>query len=368
MNVFYSFRTQCGMVDALFQAVLSGDKLKVNELRANGRTLTYMVKLTLVNGGGGMLCTDPISQLWNYYLADLEHIGAEDFIYISRVFREEAGKPLYYSDTVGHAIGGFFYNTEVFICLTECYDLKRLKKKQTLQEIIRQNKTELLAVCENLGWLKNTTTRDELIEYASKKGKVECTAWLLDFKNRTADLAAERAKAEKRAELELNADPNSVTELRKSWNYEKQEDGTIIITGYKGSQNIVTVPGRIGKDPVTAIGEYAFSPNAPRLTHDKELLRAQIEKIAVPASVRTIGRFAFGGYTYDHKTWRHIDSLPEVVLPRTLDIFGSRQAAEEGANIFNVSVGGITAVIPHLENAEYYCKKNGIPYSFEEDK
>lgn len=368
MNDFYSFGTQYGQADALFRAVLSADKPKVNTLRANGTTLTDEVKQTLVNGGGSMFSNDPKANLWYYYLTDLGYMSAEDFVYISRIFREETGEPLYYSDTVGDAIGMFFYNTEVFICLTECYDLKRLKKKQTLQKIIHQNEIGLLAVCEKLGWLKNTKTRDELIEYANQEGKTECAAWLLDFKNRTADIAAERAKAEKKVERELNADPNSVTELRKSWRYEKREDGTIIITGYKGAQKIVTVPERIGKDPVTAIGEYAFSPNAPRLTYDKEMLRAQIEKIVVSASVRMIGRFAFGGYTYDHKTWQHINSLPEVVLPHTLDIFGSRQAAEEGANIFHITVSGITAVIPRMENAEYYCKKNGIPYTFEEDK
>lgn len=367
MNDFYSFGTQYGQADALFRAVLSSDKPKVNTLRANGTTLTDKVKQTLVNGGGSMFSNDPKANLWYYYLTDLGYMSAEDFVYVSRIFREETGEPLYYSDTVGDAIGIIFYNTEVFICLAECYDLKRLKKKQTLQEIIRQNKTGLLAVCEKLGWMKNTKTRDELIEFANKEVKTECAAWLLDFKNRTADIAAERAKAEKKAEREFNADPNSVTELRKSWRYEKREDSTIIITGYKGAQKIVTVPKKIGKDPVTAIGEYAFSPNAPRLTHDKELLRAQIKKIVVPSSVGTIGRFAFGGYTYDHKTWQHINSLLEVVLPRTLDIFKSRQAAEEGASIFNIPVSGITAVIPRMENAEYYCKKNGIPYSFEED-
>lgn len=368
MADFYSFETQYGQADALFRAVLSGDKPQADTLRANGTALTDEVKRTLVNGGGSMFSNDPKSNLWYYYLTDLGNIGAEDFIYLSRVFREETGEPLYYSDTLGAAIGDIFYDTGVFTCIAECYDIKRIKKKRTLQAMIRRNKTELLAVCEKLGWLKNTKTRDELIEYSRQREKTESTAWLLDFKNRTADIAAERAKAEKKAEREMNADPNSVTELRKIWRFEKREDGTIIITGYKGAQKLVTVPERIGKAPVTAIGEYAFSPNAPRLTHDKELLRTQVEKIVVPSSVRTIGRLAFGGYAYDYRTWQHINSLPEVILPRTLDIFESRQAAEDGANIFYTDIDGIMAVIPRLENAEYYCKKNNIPYSFGEDK
>ena len=35
------------------------------------------------------------------------------------------------------------------------------------------------------------------------------SAWLLDFKNRTADFAAERKKAEQKMMRELNANPNS---------------------------------------------------------------------------------------------------------------------------------------------------------------
>ena len=194
MNDFYSFGTQYGQADALFRAALSADKLRVNTLRANGTTLTDEVKQTLLSGGGSMCSNDPKVNLWYYYLTDLGYLSAEDFIYASRIFRDETGGPLYYSDTFGAAIVNILYEMNVFICITECYDLKRIKKKQTLQTIIRKNKTELLAICEKLGWLKNTKTRDELIEYAQQNNRIECVAWLLNFKNRTADFAAERAR------------------------------------------------------------------------------------------------------------------------------------------------------------------------------
>lgn len=59
---------------------------------------------------------------------------------------------------------------------------------------------------------------------------------------------------------ELNANPNSVAELKKVWGYEKREDGTMIITRYKGTNTEIDVPEKIGNSVVTAIGDWAFSP------------------------------------------------------------------------------------------------------------
>ena len=49
-----------------------------------------------------------------------------------------------------------------------------------------------------------------MIAYASEKGKTEILAWLLDYKNRTADFAAEQKKADRKLMQELNCAPDSV--------------------------------------------------------------------------------------------------------------------------------------------------------------
>lgn len=46
-----------------------------------------------------------------------------------------------------------------------------------------------------------------MIAYAAEKKAAECSAYLLDFKNRTADFSAERAKAEKRLNASLTPRP-----------------------------------------------------------------------------------------------------------------------------------------------------------------
>ena len=356
MKDFYSFTTEYGTKDELFKAVLSLDKPRVEQLKAQGVTLTENVKQTLVNGGGSMVSSKPAAPFWYLYLTDLEGVGKEDFVWISRTFFEETRAPLYYSDSLENVIAKYFFNNAVFTCLLECYNLKKLNKTRTLKEIIRKNNIPILELCAKHGWLKQSNKRDEMINYANEQNLPECTAWLLDFKNRTADLKAERAKAEKKAERELNAAPDSALELGKLWSWKKQEDGTLIITSYKGEETEVTVPVKIGNNIVTAVGEYALSSLASRANNI--VSRLFIEKIIVPNGIKTIGKKALGGSGMHGKSSR----LKEVVLPETLDIFTDRQAAEAAPKI--VGNDTVVAVVPNSENAELYCIKNNILYRF----
>lgn len=361
MKDYYSFSTEYGMADELFRAVLSLDKPRVERLKASGVTLTENVKQTLVNGGGSMVSNKPETRFWYFYLSDLENVGKENFVYISRTFFEEIGAPLYYSDSLVQVIAKYFYNTAVFMCLMECYDLKKLNKKKTLEELVRKNRVDMLEVCVKSGWLKQAKKRDELIEYANAQNKPECTAYLLEFKNNTADLKAERVKAEKKAERELNAAPDSALELGKLWSWKKQEDGTLIITSYKGEETEVTIPAKIGNNIVTAVGECALSYGASRANN--KISRLMIEKIIVPSGIRTLEKEALGGVG----AWGKNPRLKEVVLPETPDIFTDRNAAKTAPNFITVYADAV-AVIPRMDNAVYYCVKNCIKYRFDGDE
>lgn len=365
---YYSFSTEYGMADEFFQAVLSLDKPRVERLKASGVTLTENVKQTLVNGGGSMVSNKPAAPFWYLYLTDLENVEKADFVWISRTFFEETGAPLYFSDSLEHVIAKYFFNKEVFTCLLECYDLKKLNKTRTMKELVRKNNIELLGLCIEHGWLKQAKKRDEMINYANEQNRPECTAFLLEFKNNTADLKTERAKAEKKAERELNAAPDSALELGKLWSWKKQEDGTLIITSYKGYENLdanaqVTVPSKIGSNIVTAIADYALSPIAPKLKEPYTSRRVCIKRITVPSGIRTVGECAFGG-SGTNSQWRSATSLlEEVELPDTLDIFTDRKAAETAPKMFDY-YGDVVAVVPDCENAVFYCIKNNILYRF----
>lgn len=351
----YSITEQYGMNDEFFKAVITLNKDRVSQLKEQGVTLTEDVKDVLVNGGGSMLSMSPAPRFWYGYLSDLGSVSKFDFAWISRTLFEEIKEPLYFSDNVREVISKYFYNKEVFTCLLECYNLKKLNKTRTLKEIIRKNNVELLQLCIEHGWLKQAKKRDELIEYSNEQNRPEVTAFLLKFKNNTADLKAERARAEKKLERELNAAPDSALEMKKRWSWKKQEDGTLIITSYKGEESEVTIPAKIGNNIVTAVGENALSAFALRAKN--QVSRLMIEKIIVPSGIKTIGEDALGGWGMLGQSSR----LKEVVLPDTLDIFTDRQAAETAPKIVG---NAVVAVVPNSENAELYCIKNNIKYRF----
>ncbi|MDE6731673.1 MAG: leucine-rich repeat domain-containing protein [Oscillospiraceae bacterium] len=294
---YYSFSTEYGAADELFKAILSLDKKRVSELRAAGVTLSEDVKRVLVNGGGSMVSNKPETRLWYLYLIDIKGIDIADFVYISREFYRETDATLYYSETVRDAMWGKFFSAEVFRCFLDCYDQTKMNKTRLMKGAIDSNSVECLVMCAEHGWLKMPRKRDEMIDYAAKENKTECTAFLLEFKNKNFNLAEERVKAEKKIERELNASPNSVSELKKLWSCKKREDGGLIITSYKGKQTEVVVPERIGKSTVSAIGSGAFSGMtwSTRITSNEicDFRKENITRITLPETVTVIGENAF---------------------------------------------------------------------------
>lgn len=247
------------------------------------------------------------------------------------------------------------------------YDEKRINKTKLMKAYIELDRADILAVFEKRGWLSRPKKRDELIAYATDNGKTECTAWLLEFKRRTADLAAEKLAADKKPERELNADPNSVSELKKSWRYDKLDDGTLIILGYKGERSEIYVPRTIGKNIVTAIGSGAFSPLQMRITQERFQHRIdRITKITLPDTIKFIDPDAF-------KACR---SLTEINIPLSVTDIGHQafydcEALEKlelsggvkyiGKNAF----GACPRLIVYVRRgsfAERYCKENGVKF------
>ena len=91
---------------------------------------------------------------------------------------------------------------------------------------------------------------------------------------------------------ELNAAPDSVTVLKKKWSYVKLKDGTLEITSYKGDEEEVEIPPKIGRDAVTSIGDDAFSASWSSTKKNKEN-KMRIIAITIPDTVVRIGDRAF---------------------------------------------------------------------------
>lgn len=275
----------------LFYSFFSGNREITNHLKSKGAKISE-IWAKIVTGGGW---DDETKNQWFDYCYLVERLSDDNFIPgISALVNELGGKKLHYTEWLWHIGLAKRHNIPGFYnFLIENYDISKINKGKTMRCIIDAGSVDGLAAVAELGWLKMPKKRDEMIAYSNEKGKTECTAWLLDFKNRNFDLAAERKKAEKKEQRELNADPNSAAELKKIWSWKKRDDGTLIITNYKGNKTKITVPEKIGKDTVTAIGEYAFSPEAKRLKYEQHEFRKTITEIILPDTITKIEECAF---------------------------------------------------------------------------
>lgn len=303
--------------ELLFYAIMSGSKQIVTFLKESGVTFSEK-RITGITSDGR-------SWEWMEFSNMLEHLGDKEYIEaVSSIARETEGKKLHYTEAIYWGNCNDFheqyrlYEPEFFQFILEHFNQKKMNKKQLMEGAIDRGNVPCLVICAENGWLDMPRKRDQMIQYAADQGQTECAAWLLEYKNRTADFAAEREKAEKKMMRELNANPNSVVELKKIWGYEKREDGTIIITRYKGTNTEIDVPEKIGGSIVTAIGDWAFSPGASRLKMEQIQQRRTITRITLPETIETIGECAF------NSCW----ALQQVPIPDRVTAIGERAFAD----------------------------------------
>jgi len=299
--------------ELLFYSILNGAKKMTDALKKLGVKFSEKCVKALTESAN--------SFLWQEFAnieANLSY--NEYFPVMTRLVEELDGKTLHFTNAIfennysPHRKQYRLYDPKFFAFFLELFNQKKMNKTAVMKGAIDMDSVPCLEKCVENGWLSQPRKRDEMIQYAFDNGKTECTAWLLDFKNRTADLVAERIKAEKKMERELNADPNSVTELKKIWSYEKLEGGGIVIKRYKGNDTDIKVPEKIGKDTVVAIGDYAFSPSAPRLTRERGKFLRTIKKITLPDTIKSIGEGAF----------EYLLALETVNIPDGVEVIGKR--------------------------------------------
>lgn len=325
--------------EMLYYAIFARDTVIVDELKRQDVCLSEIRVKRLTEGG---MASD---SYWYEWGAMMSKLSDEDYLPVMKTIAAELdGKPFHCTGKVYDITKKRFENAEIFDFFRDNFKTEKLNKTDIIRSLIDCNAVDSLPVIERLGWLDNPKRRDEMIDYAQRMAnRTECVAWLLDFKNRTADLVAEQAKAEKKMMRELNANPNSVTMLKKIWSYKGRADGTLIITNYKGLTTQVTIPETIGKSTVTAIGNGAFAGASgvgagtvsANFTNEQMQARRRItsltlpktlkfigdgaftflkslEKIEIPEGVEEIGAFAFDG----------CDSLTEITVPGSVKRIG----------------------------------------------
>lgn len=321
--------------ELLFYAYFSGDREIIDFLKKRGAVVPERWVKIVTEGS-----TD---DKWLSYCGLVDRLSDENFMpFMSKLLSEIGGRKLHMTDLFWHVNEKRLNIPGYGKLLLENFDLSKMNKGNLMKEIILRDDAASLEIAANCGWLKQPKKRDEMIAFAAENGKTECTAFLLDFKNRTADLAAERERAEKRQQRELNEAPDSIAAMKRIWKWDKRPDGTLVITGYKGDKTEVIVPEKIGGDTVTAIGEYAFSPDAKRILQAQRETRQAITKITLPDTITQIGEYAFSKC----KSLCVFDIPPRITeIPKGMFDLSGISLIEIGGNIKKIGTG-----------AFYWCK------------
>ena len=287
--------------EMLFYAIFAKDAVIYEELKKRNVTLSEKRIYALTEG----VMADGY---WFEFCAMTRNLAEKDYIKVmQQLYLEMQEKPFRYTEKMFDITKKRFHDIDVFAFFLAHFNQKKMKKYQIIRDLIDENALDALTVVEREGWLAAPRKRDEMIAYATQVKNTEALAWLLDFKNRTANLDAEQEKAEKKMMRELSAAPDSVTALRGIWNYKKREDGTLIINSYKGTRVEVIVPERIGKSVVTAIGKGAFAGDDYKPGADARQIQQhkKITKIVLPETIQYIGKGAF----------HELSGLQEINIP-----------------------------------------------------
>lgn len=135
---------------------------------------------------------------------------------------------------------------------------------------------------------------------------------------------------------------SSEVEMKSIWGTKKLEDGSLMITAYKGAEKNIVIPSEIGKKIVTAISSDAFDPMAPRITEIQKNNRMKIVSVEFPGSIDEIPERIFGGDSLHIKfpalkrivlnigtkkicsgAFQYCVKLKEVILPLGLETLGN---------------------------------------------
>ena len=275
----------------------------------------------------------------NELLATLSELSERDCLFALNTFAKLLGEEkMQLTQMVFDAKNTSFFNANVIECMFKISDTSSISKQKLLNKLIDRDDVEAMKLLIENETFKTPAQRDKAIEYARKNEKNNVLAWLMDYKNRNADIKAENEKAEAKMKKELTENPNSVSAMKKKWNYEVLKNGNLKITSYKGTETDVVIPSTIGKNTVVAIDENTFAIDSEygcKVTKDQKENRKQIESIEFPGTINEIPDYMFltrvtkyeklkyiklgvGIKKIGRKAFCELEKIEEIVIPDTV--------------------------------------------------
>ena len=130
---------------------------------------------------------------------------------------------------------------------------------------------------------------------------------------------------------------NAAQSASNGFIYTENDDGTVTINKYNGTEEELYIPARLGKGMVTAIGENSFCDNT------------DITSLILPGSLKRIGEYAFAGCS----------GIKSVIIPsgvEEIDDGAFGYSSEE--EVFLTEVCGVKGT-----EAERFANDNGIAFT-----
>ena len=262
--------------------------------------------LRLVKFPGSIQKVDPSAFGDCYYLSEIHVLGHGDW-FKKNIFRGTSPEIVVAPDVLCSVWNGFnllhpaavgylknmdAYTDDRIIDEYQNYIVE--KKRKMLPIILKEDLVGGLEIFDDAGELTKKTIDSKFLDPAKELKSEQCIAFLTDWKNaHFTETELEKQELKKQSACDKKKDPYNATDMKKLWSYEKQEDGTFAITGYKGSETKIEVPERIGKTAVTAIAEDAFWDGKPRRPYRQRSVLFELTAVSLPNSITSIGERAF---------------------------------------------------------------------------
>ncbi len=240
-----------------------------------------------------------------------------------------------------------FYETEHKGCMvtsffTQLYDM--VLGDSALYRKIKANKNIIMdyaiendeaEIAQKLFDLFKKIKLDELNGYMQRAESTKSLkAFLLDYTNKQYPPQKREKYETDKQDKELGLKEYTLAEWKKIYAFDKVDEN-ITIKSYKGKELDVFIPDKIGPYKVTAVGEYAFSPEASRIQKAVCEARGALQKVTLPVGVTSIGKGAFysccnlseitipDSVTYiGNSAFVRCESVAEILLPKGITSIG----------------------------------------------
>ena len=222
----------------------------------------------------------------------------------------------------------------------EILQYAKAQKKKLIDIILKNGFTDALGGALAAGFITVKSVDDYI---AQADGNADLTAVLLNYKNN--QISPVEVKREAQHKIDSAFKPLSVTDAKKNWSFDKNDEGAgYILTSYKGTDVNVEIPVMIGKLPVVGVRGICNCAHNSKFSYARQnWLQENISSVRIPEGILAIEDFSFAV----------LQQLKVVAIPASVTEIG-RWAFDECPNLsIHAQVGSY---------AETYAKENNIPF------